>query len=44
MDDVIRGTMPVNGSRLDKEDAYGLVLIDDAPNGDFLRWQNHPIK
>ncbi len=43
MDDVIRGTMPVSDLRvLDKEDAYGLVLIDDAPAIDFFKMAEPP--
>lgn len=43
MDDVIRGSMPVSDLRvLDKEDAFGLVLIDDGPAVDFFKMAEPP--
>lgn len=43
MDDVIRGTMPVSDLRvLDKEDAFGLILIDDQVAVDFFKMAEPP--
>ena len=42
MDDVIRGSCLLVIYSFDKEDAFGLVLIDDGPAVDFFKMAEPP--